>query len=72
VLFIQSWFEDILWSAEDNKLLNLDLSNKLLSTEELVSLTYNPDMFILPMNIVGAIDEGLPNKIFEYQALGSQ
>ena len=63
-------FEDIMRSVEDNKVLNLDLSNNILSTEELVALMNSADMFVLPMNSGGVIDEGLPTKILEYQALG--
>ena len=28
------------------------------------------DIFLLPLNVGGIIDKGLPTKIFEYQALG--
>ena len=63
-------YEDILRSVKDDKVLNLDLSNDILSTEELVALMNTADIFVLPMNSGGVIDEGLPTKILEYQALG--
>jgi glycosyltransferase involved in cell wall biosynthesis len=63
-------FKDILRSVNDNKVLNLDLSNDILSIKELVTLMSTADIFVLPMKSGGVIDEGLPTKILEYQALG--
>ncbi|MGI0014547.1 MAG: glycosyltransferase family 4 protein, partial [Nitrososphaera sp.] len=49
---------------------NVELRTELLPQDELVALLNSADIFLLPMSSVGVIDEGLPTKILEYQALG--
>lgn len=65
-----SMFNQIVNKMKEYRLTNVEVSNTLLSAEDLVSLLNNADMFILPMNSTGVIDQGLPTKILEYQALG--
>jgi len=53
----------------------LNLRNVVLSTDlvpkiELVQVLGSADVFLLPMGGAGSADDGLPTKIFEYQALG--
>jgi glycosyltransferase involved in cell wall biosynthesis len=60
----------ILKLAEAQKLSNIEVGNTMLSPEDLNSLLNSADIFILPMNSKGVIDDGLPTKIIEYQALG--
>jgi colanic acid biosynthesis glycosyl transferase WcaI len=49
---------------------NVDIRTDLLSKEELVSLLDSADIFLLPMSSSKVVDQGLPTKLFEYQALG--
>jgi glycosyltransferase involved in cell wall biosynthesis len=49
---------------------NVDITTDFLSKEELVSFLSNADIFLLPMSSSQVIDQGLPTKLFEYQALG--
>lgn len=63
-------FDNIFRQAAENKLSNLEVNNKLLSSYDLVKLLNSADIFLLPMKTTGVIDEGLPTKIMEYQALG--
>jgi glycosyltransferase involved in cell wall biosynthesis len=49
---------------------NIEIRTDMLSQEELVSLLNKADIFLLPMSPLGVIDQGLPTKILEYQALG--
>jgi glycosyltransferase involved in cell wall biosynthesis len=51
-------------------LTNLAVMTDILSKAELVSLLNSADVFLLPMSPSDVIDQGLPTKIFEYQALG--
>jgi colanic acid biosynthesis glycosyl transferase WcaI len=55
---------------EDDNLSNIEVRTDLLSKEDLVSFLNNADIFLLPMNSFGIIDQGLPTKTLEYQALG--
>lgn len=52
------------------QLRNVKLDTKLLPKQDLISFLNNADIFLLPMSSVGVIDQGLPTKIIEYQALG--
>lgn len=63
-------YADILRLVEEYQVSNVEVSNTLLPIQDLVSLLNTADIFILPMNSTGVIDEGLPTKILEYQALG--
>ncbi len=50
---------------------NVDLRTDLLSTDELVSFLNSADIFLLPMTLSATVmDQGLPTKLLEYQALG--
>jgi glycosyltransferase involved in cell wall biosynthesis len=50
---------------------NVGLRTDLLSTDELVSFLNIADIFLLPMSLSATImDQGLPTKLSEYQALG--
>jgi phosphatidylinositol alpha-1,6-mannosyltransferase len=50
---------------------NVDVRTDLLSQEKLVSILNSADIFILPMNLDARVmDQGLPTKLLEYQALG--
>lgn len=53
----------------------LDLANVVLDTnflprDELTALLRSADVFVLPMSSATFVDEGLPTKVFEYQAYG--
>jgi glycosyltransferase involved in cell wall biosynthesis len=63
-------FDDILNMTKEHHLSNIEVSNMFLPIEDLVTLMNRADIFLLPMNSKGVIDEGLPTKILEYQALG--
>jgi glycosyltransferase involved in cell wall biosynthesis len=50
---------------------NVDVRTDLLSQEDLVSFLNSADIFLLPMSSASkVIDDGLPTKLLEYQALG--
>jgi len=54
---------------------SLDLKNVVLDTsflpkDKLVALLCSADVFALPMASASLVDEGLPTKVFEYQAYG--
>jgi colanic acid biosynthesis glycosyl transferase WcaI len=49
---------------------NVVLSTKLIPKLELALVLALADIFLLPMKGAGSADDGLPTKIFEYQALG--
>jgi glycosyltransferase involved in cell wall biosynthesis len=49
---------------------NVEIKTDLLSKEGLVSFLNSADIFLLPMSSSRVIDQGLPTKLFEYQALG--
>jgi glycosyltransferase involved in cell wall biosynthesis len=50
---------------------NVDVRTDLLSQEQLVSVLNSADIFVLPMNLDARVmDQGLPTKLLEYQALG--
>lgn len=63
-------FDQISNMTKEYDLPNVEVSNTLLSTDDLVTLLNSADIFLLPMNSKGVIDEGLPTKILEYQAIG--
>ena len=62
-------YTSILMMIEENGLSNIEVNNKLLPIDELVSLMNEADIFLLPMNSPSVFDQGLPTKILEYQAL---
>ena len=49
---------------------NVSLDTKLLSKEKLAALLCSADVLVLPMASATFVDEGLPTKVFEYQAHG--
>jgi glycosyltransferase involved in cell wall biosynthesis len=49
---------------------NVVLDDSLLPKDKLSVLLYSADVFLLPMTSANFIDEGLPTKVFEYQAYG--
>lgn len=49
---------------------NVTVSTDYLSQDELVLLLNQADIFLLPMSTSNIIDQGLPTKILEYQAIG--
>ena len=49
---------------------NVFLDTNIVSKIKLVEILNLADVFILPMKEIEATEEGLPTKIFEYQALG--
>ena len=54
----------------DLELKNVVLDTNLLPKPKLVELLSSADVFLLPMNPINFVEEGLPTKIFEYQAYG--
>jgi len=61
---------DIRRAVKRLKLDNVKLDTSFLSKSQLVCVLNSADVFLLPMRQAGAVEEGLPTKIFEYQALG--
>jgi len=49
---------------------NVRLNTSFLSKHDLSGLLSSADAFILPMASMSLVDEGLPAKVFEYQAYG--
>ncbi|MDH5689820.1 MAG: glycosyltransferase family 4 protein [Candidatus Bathyarchaeota archaeon] len=49
---------------------NVVFDTSLLPKDELVALLRSADVFLLPMASASSVDEGLPTKVFEYQAYG--
>jgi len=49
---------------------NVVIDTTYLSRSRLISFLSSADVFLLPMKQASAVEEGLPTKIFEYQALG--
>jgi glycosyltransferase involved in cell wall biosynthesis len=50
---------------------NVEVRTDLLSQEQLVFVLNSADIFLLPMNLDAKVmDQGLPTKLLEYQALG--
>jgi glycosyltransferase involved in cell wall biosynthesis len=49
---------------------NLELDANYVSKTKLAQILSSADLFLLPMSIRSNADEGLPTKIFEYQAFG--
>jgi glycosyltransferase involved in cell wall biosynthesis len=55
----------------EHELTNVEVRTDLLSQEQLVSVLNSADIFLLPVNLDSKIvDQGLPTKLLEYQALG--
>lgn len=61
---------DIKEMIEEFSLGNVMLDTSLVSKSELVEILNLADIFLLPMKEIKTADEGLPTKIFEYQAMG--
>jgi glycosyltransferase involved in cell wall biosynthesis len=61
---------DIRRTVERLKLDNVKLDTSFLSKPQLASVLNSADVFLLPMRQARAVEEGLPTKIFEYQAFG--
>jgi colanic acid biosynthesis glycosyl transferase WcaI len=55
---------------EDYDVSNVVIRTDYLSKAELVSILNLADIFLLPMSPSVVIDQGLPTKVLEYQALG--
>ena len=49
---------------------NVVLDTSFLPKDKLVALLCSADVFVLPMASASFVDEGLPTKVFEYQAYG--
>jgi len=49
---------------------NLELDANYVSKTKLAQILSSADLFLLPMSIRSNADEGLPTKVFEYQAFG--
>jgi len=49
---------------------NVFLDTNFVSKSRLAEILSSADAFLLPMNERGTVEEGLPTKIFEYQAFG--
>jgi len=49
---------------------NVVFDTSLLPKDKLVALLRSADVFVLPMASASSVDEGLPTKVFEYQAYG--
>lgn len=49
---------------------NVILDTRFLPKDELAELLGSADVFVLPMASVSFVEEGLPTKVFEYQAYG--
>jgi glycosyltransferase involved in cell wall biosynthesis len=57
--------------VKEYELSNVEVTTDLLSKDQLVSLLSSADIFLLPMSTQSnVIDQGLPTKVLEYQALG--
>jgi glycosyltransferase involved in cell wall biosynthesis len=61
---------DIREMIEEFSLGNVMLDTSLVSKLKLVEILNLADIFLLPMKEIQTADEGLPTKIFEYQAMG--
>jgi L-malate glycosyltransferase len=55
---------------KEYELRNVEIRTDLLSKEELAFFLNNADIFLLPMSSSQVIDQGLPTKLLEYQAIG--
>ena len=62
--------EKLIEMVKENELTNVDIRTDLLTKVELVDFLNDADIFLLPMSPSGVIDQGLPTKVLEYQALG--
>jgi len=51
-------------------LMNVVLDTNFLPKAKLSALLHSADAFLLPMSSASFVDEGLPTKVFEYQAYG--
>lgn len=49
---------------------NVVLDTNFLPKAKLMALLHSADAFLLPMSSASLVDEGLPTKVFEYQAYG--
>lgn len=55
---------------KESNVKNVILDSSFLSKDELSALLSSADVFVLPMTCTSLVDEGLPAKVFEYQAYG--
>ena len=55
---------------EELNLRNVVLDTNFLPKDKLSALLRSADVFLLPMSSASSVDEGLPTKVFEYQAYG--
>jgi len=55
---------------EELNLVNVVLDTNFLPKAKLSALLHSADAFLLPMSSASFVDEGLPAKVFEYQAYG--
>ena len=55
---------------ENFSLSNVEIRTDTLSRDELISFLNSADIFLLPMNSFNIVDQGLPTKTLEYQAMG--
>ena len=58
------------WIKKKN-LANVVLDTDFLPKEKFSALLRSADVFLLPMNPASFVDDGLPTKVFEYQAFGT-
>lgn len=64
---LSSWLRSRISSYNLN---NVILDTSFLTKEKLSTLLGSADVFILPMSSLSFVEEGLPTKVFEYQAHG--
>jgi glycosyltransferase involved in cell wall biosynthesis len=55
---------------ERYNLFNSEIRTNTLSRDDLISFLNTADIFLLPMNSFNIVDQGLPTKTLEYQAMG--
>lgn len=61
---------DLRQMIDEFSLENVFLNTSLVSKSKLVEILNLAEIFLLPMKDIKAANEGLPTKIFEYQAIG--
>ncbi|MCR3907024.1 MAG: glycosyltransferase family 4 protein [Tenericutes bacterium] len=57
-------------AISDRGLVNVVLDTRFLPKDELNNLLNSADAFVLPMAALNFVEQGLPTKVFEYQAYG--
>jgi len=58
-------------NIKELNLVNAVLDTDFLPKAKLSDLLHSADVFLLPMNPASFVDDGLPTKVFEYQAFGT-